>query len=84
MSQVHPIDPDGTGQAICPGILPRTLKCGPTGIIILSNFFKSLFKFFFVNYNLNFLYLFTVTTCGHVMHSKCYQTMFDNLVKQHR
>ena len=47
MSQVHPIDPDGTGQAICPGILPRTLKCGPTGIIILSNFFKSLFKFFF-------------------------------------
>ena len=47
MSQVHPIDPDGTGQAICPGILPRTLKCGPTGIIILSNFFESLFKFFF-------------------------------------
>ena len=23
-----------------------------------------------------------VTTCGHVMHAKCYQTMFDNLVKQ--
>ena len=26
----------------------------------------------------------TVTSCGHVMHAKCYQTMFDNLVKQHR
>ena len=25
-----------------------------------------------------------VTSCGHVMHAKCYQTMFDNLVKQHR
>ena len=24
----------------------------------------------------------TVTSCGHVMHAKCYQTMFDNLVKQ--
>ena len=23
----------------------------------------------------------TVTSCGHVMHAKCYQTMFDNLVK---
>ena len=23
-----------------------------------------------------------ITTCGHVMHAKCYQTMFDNLVKQ--
>ena len=23
-----------------------------------------------------------VTSCGHVMHAKCYQTMFDNLVKQ--
>ena len=49
MSQVHPIDPDGTGQAICPGILPRTLKCGPTGIIILSNYLKSLIKFFVVS-----------------------------------
>ena len=25
-----------------------------------------------------------VTSCGHVMHAKCYQSMFDNLVKQHR
>ena len=83
MSQVHPIDPDGTGQAICPGILPRTLKCGPTGIIIISNFFKRLFKFFLLKFEFS-LFFFTVTTCGHVMHSKCYQTMFDNLVKQHR
>ena len=25
-----------------------------------------------------------VTSCGHAMHAKCYQSMFDNLVKQHR
>ena len=31
-----------------------------------------------------YFFIFTVTTCGHVMHAKCYQTMFDNLVKQHR
>lgn len=24
----------------------------------------------------------SVTSCGHVMHAKCYRTMFDNLVKQ--
>ena len=23
-----------------------------------------------------------ITSCGHVMHAKCYQTMFENLVKQ--
>lgn len=55
LSRLSPIDPHLTGRFVFGGVLPCSLKCGPT-----------------------------VTSCGHVMHEKCYRTMFENLSKQHQ